>query len=66
MENRNTSGRAERERRIYRVTIVGSVVNLALLLFKFAAGILGRSAAMLADAAHSLSDFATDGTALLF
>ena len=66
MENRNTSGRAERERRIYRVTIVGSVVNLALLLFKFAAGILGRSAAMLADAVHSLSDFVTDVIVLLF
>lgn len=66
MENRNTSGRAERERRIYRVTIVGSMVNLALLLFKFAAGILGRSAAMLADAVHSLSDFVTDVIVLLF
>ena len=66
MENRNTSGRAEHERRIYRVTIVGSVVNLALLLFKFAAGILGRSAAMLADAVHSLSDFVTDVIVLLF
>ena len=49
-----------REKRIYRVTIVGSVVNFLLLLFKFFAGIMGHSAAMLADAVHSLSDFVTD------
>lgn len=55
-----------RTRRIYRVTIVGSLVNLLLLLFKFAAGIWGRSSAMLADAVHSLSDFITDLIVLLF
>ena len=44
-----------REKGIYRVTIVGSVVNFLLLLFKFFAGIMGHSAAMLADAVHSLS-----------
>ena len=49
-----------REKGIYRVTIVGSVVNFLLLLFKFFAGIMGHSAAMLADAVHSLSDFVTD------
>ena len=37
-----------REKGIYRVTIVGSVVNFLLLLFKFLAGIVGHSAAMLA------------------
>ncbi len=55
-----------RTRRIYRVTIVGSLVNFVLLLFKFAAGIWGRSSAMLADAVHSLSDFATDIVVLIF
>ena len=56
----------ERERRIYRVTLTGSVVNLLLLVFKFAAGILGHSAAMVADAVHSLSDFATDLIVMAF
>lgn len=56
----------EREKGIYHVTLVGSVVNLMLVLGKFAAGILGRSAAMLADAVHSLSDFVTDIIVLVF
>lgn len=55
-----------REREIYRVTLAGSVVNLLLLLFKFVAGIAGHSAAMVADAVHSLSDFATDIVVILF
>ena len=45
---------------------MGSVVNVALLLFKFVAGILGHSAAMIADAIHSLSDFVTDAVVLVF
>ena len=56
----------ERTKEIYRVTLVGSVVNVVLLLFKFAAGIIGHSAAMLADAVHSLSDFVTDVIVLVF
>ena len=59
----NSEGRA---RAIYRVTIGGSVCNFLLLLFKFVAGILGGSAAMLADAVHSLSDFVTDVVVILF
>lgn len=55
----------ERERKIYRVTIVGSAVNVVLLVFKFVAGILGGSAAMIADAVHSLSDFASDVVVLV-
>ena len=50
----------ERNRQIYNVTLVGGVVNVVLLAFKFLAGILGHSAAMVADAVHSLSDFVTD------
>ena len=48
------------------MTLVGSVVNVALLLFKFVAGIVGHSAAMIADAIHSLSDFLTDVIVLVF
>ena len=55
-----------REREIYKVTLVGSAGNVALLTFKFVAGILGHSAAMIADAVHSLSDFITDIIVILF
>ena len=56
----------ERVKGIYRVTIVGSVVNLLLVVFKFVAGLLGRSSAMIADAVHSLSDFVTDIVVIVF
>lgn len=55
-----------REKEIYRITIWGSVVNVLLTVLKFAAGILGASAAMIADAVHSLSDLLTDFVVLLF
>lgn len=60
-----TNGK-KRERQIYRVTLAGSVGNLLLMLFKFFAGIVGGSAAMVADAVHSLSDFATDIVVICF
>ena len=56
----------EREKEIYKVTIVGSFVNFLLLIFKFVSGIVGHSAAMIADAVHSLSDFVTDILVLVF
>lgn len=65
-ERKEKSEEAAREAGIYRVTLVGSVVNLLLLVFKFVAGILGHSAAMLADAVHSLSDFVTDIIVIVF
>lgn len=55
-----------REKEIYKVTIVGSAVNMVLLLLKFLAGVVGHSSAMIADAAHSLSDFVTDIVVLVF
>ena len=55
-----------REREIYKVTLVGSIGNMLLTLFKFIAGIVGHSSAMIADAAHSLSDFLTDVVVLIF
>ena len=45
---------------------MGSAGNLALLTFKFVAGVLGHSSAMIADAVHSLSDFFTDLIVLMF
>lgn len=54
------------ERKIYRVTLLGSLANFLLLLMKFIAGIVGNSAAMIADAVHSLSDFVTDVVVIVF
>ena len=56
----------ERNRQIYRITLIGGAVNVLLLTFKFVAGIKGHSAAMVADAVHSLSDFVTDVIVLVF
>lgn len=55
-----------REKQIFRVTLLGSVANLLLVVFKFIAGIVGHSAAMIADAVHSLSDFITDIIVIIF
>ena len=45
---------------IRQVTVVGIVGNIALVIFKLFAGIVGKSGAMVSDAVHSLSDvFAT-------
>ena len=55
-----------REKEIYKVTLVGSAGNVVLLTFKFIAGVMGHSSAMIADAVHSLSDFITDVIVLAF
>ena len=55
-----------REKTIYKVTAVGSAVNVVLTIFKFVAGIVGRSSAMVADAVHSLSDLLTDIIIIVF
>ena len=55
-----------REKEIYKVTLLGSIVNFLLLVFKFLAGFLGHSSAMIADAVHSLSDFVTDIIVFVF
>ena len=46
--------------------MLGTAGNIALLTFKFIAGAIGHSAAMTADAVHSLSDFLTDMMVLVF
>jgi cation diffusion facilitator family transporter len=43
----------------------GLLLNLFLTLFKYLAGYAGRSAAMIADATHSLSDLLTDVVVVL-
>ena len=51
---------SERRKSADKVTWVGLFTNLVLTAFKLTAGIIGHSSAMVADAVHSLSDFATD------
>jgi cation diffusion facilitator family transporter len=51
--------------KIRRVTLVGTLVNLLLSVFKVTAGILGHSQVVLADGVHSISDLATDLAVLI-
>ncbi len=62
----NTINSGERQRKISHVTYVGSAVNVALVVFKFIAGVAGRSTAMVADAVHSMSDLLTDIIVIVF
>ena len=48
------------------VTLVGSVVNIILTVFKIFAGIIGHSTAMVADGLHSLSDLLSDIVVIVF
>ncbi len=43
-----------------RVTYVGALVNIFLVVIKVGVGILGQSAALIADGIHSLSDLVSD------
>ncbi len=61
--NRTDNGRLHA---IYRITWVGFAVNLALAAGKLAAGVAGRSGAMIADSVHSFSDLITDVVVLVF
>ncbi len=55
-----------REKEIRNITLWGAVVNVVLTVGKIAAGIFGKSAAMVADGIHSLSDLASDIIVLVF
>lgn len=56
----------QRQKAIYRATAIGTAVNIVLSALKFAAGIIGHSSAMIADAVHSLSDLVSDAVVLIF
>lgn len=56
----------DRERQIYKVTLIGFFVNVVLSVGKLIAGIVGHSGAMIADGVHSISDFFTDLVVLVF
>lgn len=55
---------ANREQVVRKVTWVGLFVNLFLSGLKFAAGVLGKSQALVADAIHSLTDLTTDAAVI--
>jgi len=57
--------RIERTEKGLKVTYIGLLVNIVLTAFKFIAGILGQSTAMVADSIHSISDTASDIVVLL-
>jgi cation diffusion facilitator family transporter len=65
MENTFVETRSEPSKAGKRVTIVGVFVNGFLIGFKFLAGILGHSQALIADGVHSISDLFTDIVVLL-
>ena len=56
----------DRTAKVTFVTLVGSVVNIILTVFKIFAGVLGRSTAMIADGIHSLSDLLSDIDVIVF
>lgn len=55
-----------REQKIRRITVIGAITNIVLTIFKIIAGIMGRSAAMIADGIHSLSDLLSDIVVIVF
>lgn len=57
---------AKREKEIRKITVWGAFVNILLSVLKLLAGVLGHSAAMLADGLHSLSDLFSDAIVLVF
>lgn len=60
------NGNRQTDRQIaMRVSVRTIIVNVALSAVKLAAGILGRSGAMLSDAVHSLSDVLSTGIVMI-
>jgi cation diffusion facilitator family transporter len=56
----STADVGSKEKIVRKVTWVGLLVNVFLVVIKFTAGIYGRSQALVADAIHSLTDLTTD------
>ncbi len=56
----------DRTTKVTFVTLIGSVVNIILTVFKIIAGVMGRSTAMIADGIHSLSDLLSDIVVIVF
>jgi len=61
----NEITKQRRTRRARRVTWAGLIWNVFLTILKFIVGIYSRSHALVADAVHSLTDFASDISVLV-
>ena len=59
------SNKAKRHSEGEKVTWIGAIANLLLAVVKLVAGIVGKSEALIADAAHSLSDLLSDFVVLV-
>jgi len=55
----------ERFRQAEKITIIGIITNILLTAFKFFAGIVGNSHALIADATESLSDVVSTSAVLI-
>ena len=55
---------ANKEQVVRRVTWIGLFINFILAGLKFAAGVWGKSQALVADAIHSLTDLTTDAAVI--
>lgn len=55
----------EREKKMRSVTLWGILINIILMVLKFGIGAVLRSAALIADGVHSLSDLVTDFIVLI-
>lgn len=62
----NTESAKARAQEAVKITWLGFYINMVLSLGKILTGVFGRSAAMLADGIHSLSDFLTDLIVIVF
>lgn len=51
---------------IFRITLLGLVINIFLTIGKYLIGFLGNSKALIADATHSFTDLASDLIILFF
>ncbi len=59
------SDKSQKYPKARRVTWIGLIINVGLISFKVLAGILGHSAALIADAVHSVSDLISDALVLV-
>ncbi|ROS01256.1 cation diffusion facilitator family transporter [Sinobacterium caligoides] len=57
--------KSEREKVVWRVTLIGTVIDAILSALKLIVGFSVQSTALIADGIHSLSDLVSDGLILL-
>ncbi|MEJ2142335.1 MAG: cation diffusion facilitator family transporter [Gammaproteobacteria bacterium] len=60
----NIPDNSQRYKETVRVTLIGSVIDLALGILKIVFGVIAQSQALIADGVHSLSDLATDAAVI--